>query len=215
MSYCIFVRATKQRRLLFLYSCVSIPIFVIYRITSPWTTTGTNDFLEQPQPLLYQVELQGAGANTGDVTWTYSTYNAANPSTGTQWTTPGADVDSTVISMELDDERGQHKFPTSSGFVEAIQGFVDGTFDNHGFLFKTEESQEYVDKKAEENTYKDYDTAYRPFHAEDAEDESSRPKLVVHYTKGTATDSSATSVVARKGPIVITVFVMAVAGLFF
>ena len=81
----------------------------MHRVTSPWTTTGTNDFLPQQQPLLYQVELQGAGANTGDVTWTHSTYDAADPSGGTKWTTDGADVDPIVISMEVDNESGQHK----------------------------------------------------------------------------------------------------------
>jgi len=164
--------------------CKGLVDVEMHRILSPWTTTGTNDFLEQPQPLLYQVELQGAGANTGDVTWTHSTYNAANPSLGTMWASPGGDVDSTVISMEMDDERGQHKFPTSEGFVAAIQGFVDGTFENNGFLFKTEESEEYQAQKAEANSYKDYDTAYRLFLAEDSEDESRRPVLVVHYEKG-------------------------------
>jgi len=161
--------------------CKGIVDVEMHRITSPWTTTGTNDFLPQQQPLLYQVELQGAGANTGDVTWTHSTYNAADPSGGTMWKTPGADVDPLVLSMELDNERGQHKFPSSHGFVDAIQGFVDGTYGNHGFLFKTEESDEYVALKAEENTYKDYDTAYRLFHGEDNEEQSNRPLLVVHY----------------------------------
>merc|ERR1712129_148532 len=96
---------------------------------------------------------------------------------GKKWRKPGADIDSTVITMEVDNERGQHKFPTSDEFVETIQGFVDGTFQNHGFLFKTEESEEYQAQKAEENTYKDYDTAYRLFHGEDAEDETKRPLL--------------------------------------
>jgi len=185
----------------------------MHRILGPWTTTGTNNFLEQPQPLLYDVELHGAGANTGDVTWTHSTYNAANPSKGTLWNNEGADIDSTVISMEADDERGQHKFPTSNEFVEAIQGFVDGTFQNHGFMFKTEESEEYQAQKAEENTYKDYDSAYRLFHGEDAEDEDKRPVLVVHYTKGS--DSSGTSVVARQQQVVIAVVFMAFTALSF
>jgi len=153
----------------------------MHQITSGWTTTGTNDFLAQQQPKLYQVELQGAGANSGDVTWTHSTYDAANPDGGTKWGAAGGDVDPLVISMEVDNERGQHKFPSSEGFVDAIQSFVDGTADNHGFLFKTEESDEYVALKAEENSYKDYDTAYRLFKGEDEEEEAERPILVVHY----------------------------------
>ena len=161
--------------------CKGVVDVEMHRITSPWTTTGTNDFLPQQQPLLQQVELQVAGANTGDVTWTHSSYNAADPSAGTKWGTEGGDTDANVISAEVDDERGQHKFPTSEGFVDAIQGFVDGTFENNGFLFKTEESAEYVALKAEENDYKDYDTAYRLFKAEDEEDEASKPLLVVHY----------------------------------
>eukprot|EP00585_Thalassiosira_rotula_P006736 CAMPEP_0196138492 /NCGR_PEP_ID=MMETSP0910-20130528/6111_1 /TAXON_ID=49265 /ORGANISM="Thalassiosira rotula, Strain GSO102" /LENGTH=599 /DNA_ID=CAMNT_0041399103 /DNA_START=3 /DNA_END=1802 /DNA_ORIENTATION=- len=163
--------------------CKGLVDVEMHRITSGWTTTGTNDFLAQQQPLLYQVELQGAGANSGDVTWTHSTYDAANPDGGgTRWGTAGGDVDPLVISMEVDDERGQHKFPSSEGFVDAIQSFVDGTADNHGFLFKTEESDEYVALKAEENSYKDYDTAYRLFKGEDEEEEAERPLLVVHYT---------------------------------
>ena len=63
-----------------------------------------------------------------------------------------------------------------------IQGFVDGTYENHGFLFKIEESADYVALKAEENTYKDYDTAYRLFRAEEEEEEEeNRLLLVVHY----------------------------------
>jgi len=200
--------------------CKGLVDVEMHRVTSPWTTTGVNDFLSQPQPLLYQVELQGAGANTGDVTWTHSTYNSADPSLGTKWTTPGADVDTSVLSMEIDNERSQHKFPSSKEFVAAIQGFVDGTFENHGFLFKTEESQEYVAQKAEENSYKDYDTAYRLFHGEDAEDEEKRPVLVVHYTLGSKSSiknvpTSSTSVVTRKERIMITVAFMAIATLFF
>jgi len=164
--------------------CKGLVDVEMHRILGDWATTGTNDFLEQPQPLLYQVELQGAGANTGDVTWTHSSYNAAKPTDGTLWDTPGGDVDNNVISMEVDNERGQHKFPTSDEFVDTIQGFVDRTIVNHGFLFKTEESAAYVAQKAEENTYKDYDTAYRLFHGEDAEDEESRPRLIVHYVEG-------------------------------
>ena len=86
--------------------------------------------------------------------------------------------------MEVDNERGQHKFPTSDAFVAVIQGFVDGSMENHRFLFKTEESDAYVAQKVEENTYTDYDTAYHLFHAEDAESEDSKPRLIVHYTKG-------------------------------
>jgi len=185
----------------------------MHRILGPWTSTGTNDFLEQPQPLLYDVELHGAGANTGDVTWTHATYNAANPTQGTLWANEGADVDSNVISMEVDDESGQHKFPTSDGFVDAIQGFVDGDFENHGFLFKTQESDEYRAQKAEENTYKDYDSAYRLFHGEDAEDEDKRPVLVVHYIK--PIESSAMLAATRKERAVVTAVFMASASLFF
>ena len=170
--------------------CKGLVDVEMHRITSPWTTTGTNEFLAQQQPLLQQVELQGAGANTGDVTWTHSTYNAADPSAGTKWATEGADIDPLVISMEVDNERGQHKFPTSDGFVDAIQGFVDGTYENHGFLFKTEESAGYVALKAQENTYKDYDSAYRLFRAEDEEEEANRPLLVVHYVLPIDNDSN-------------------------
>jgi len=179
----------------------------MHRITSPWTTTGTNDFLPQQQPLLYQVELQGAGANTGDATWTHSTYNAADSSAGTMWAAPGGDVDPLVISMEVDNERGQHKFPSSDGFVDAIQGIVDGTHGNYGFLFKTDESAEYIALKAEENTYKDYDTAYRLFHGEDNEDETKWPLLVVHYllpasiatADGTASDEETSAGISNDG----------------
>ena len=75
--------------------------------------------------------------------------------------------------------------------MAAIQGFVDGSFENHGFLFKTEESDEYVALKAEEKTYKDYDSAYRLFKGEDEESEADRPLLVIHYTLPViATDDS-------------------------
>jgi len=207
--------------------CKGLVDVEMHRILEDWTTTGTNDFLEQPQPLLYQVELQGAGANTGDVTWTHSSYDAANPSKGTYWETPGADIDNTVLSMEVDNERGQHKFPTSDEFVAVIQGIVDGTMDNHGFLFKTEESDAYVALKAEENSYKDYDTAYRLFHAEDAETEESRPRIIVHYTKGvrkmdtvendgrSEVKSSATSVLSRKQRIVAAMLSIAFTALIF
>lgn len=168
--------------------CKGLVDVEMHRIRSPWTTTGINDFLPQQQPLLQQVELQGAGANTGDVTWTHSTYNAADPSTGTKWATEGGDVDTQVISAEVDNESGQHKFPSSDAFVDAIQGFVDGNLENNGFLFKTEESAEYAALKAKENTYKDYDTAYRLFFGEDEEDEARRPLIVVHYIKPTAGD---------------------------
>merc|ERR1711935_23372 len=109
---------------------------------------------------------------------------------------------------------GQHKFPTSDEFVAVIQGIVDGTMDNHGFLFKTEESDAYVALKAEENSYKDYDTAYRLFHAEDAETEESRPRIIVHYTKGVFDDpsevkSSATSVLSKKQRIVAAMLLIA------
>jgi len=161
--------------------CKGIVDVEMYRVTSPWTTTGTNDFLQVDQPLLYQVELQGASANTEDVTWTYASYDATNPSNGISWSTPGGDIDPVLMSMEVDNERGQHKFPTSDAFVDAIQGMVDGTYENNGFLFKTDESEEYVAQKAEENSYKDYDTAYRLFHGEDAEDAGDLPILVVHY----------------------------------
>lgn len=171
--------------------CKGLVDVEMHRVTSAWTTTGANDFLPQQQPKLYQVELQGAGANTGDVTWTHATYDATDPvNKGVTWASPGADVDPLVLSMEVDNERGQHKFPSSAGFVKAVQGFVDGSVDNHGFLFKTEESDEYVAQKAEENSYKDYDTAYRLFKAEDEEEEANRPLLVVHYTVPVATKSS-------------------------
>ena len=63
----------------------------MHRVTGPWTTTGTNDFAPQQQPLLYQVELEGAGANTGDATWTHATYDAASPASGgVRWTTGAA-----------------------------------------------------------------------------------------------------------------------------
>lgn len=180
--------------------CKGLVDVEMHRVTSPWTVTGTNDFLPQQQPLLYQVELQGAGANTGDVTWTHSTYDAADPNGGVRWAQEGGDVDPEVISAEVDNERGQHKFPSSEGFVSAIQGMVDGTTENHGFLFKTEESDEYVAQKAEENTYKDYDTAYRLFKAEDEEAEADRPLLVVHYTLPLVTPDVVPTPAAPKPP---------------
>ena len=88
----------------------------MHRVTGPWTTTGTNDFAPQQQPLLYQVELEGAGANTGDATWTHATYDAASPASGgVKWGTAGGDVDADVLTTEVDNERGQHKFPSTAG----------------------------------------------------------------------------------------------------
>lgn len=154
----------------------------MFDMNKDWSSTGINAWIEQTESgLSTEIELKGRGANTGDSTWTYSSYNAANPTQGTKWDTPGGDYDtSSYLSAELGN-KGVMKFPTSDKFVKVIQDIVDGKRGNNGFLFKTEESDEYKKKVAEENIYKEYDTAYRVFHGHDAETESKRPMLVLHY----------------------------------
>ena len=81
-----------------------------------WSSTGINAWIEQTEAgLLTEIELKGAGANTGDSTWTYSSYNAANPTQGTKWDTPGGDYDTSgYLSAELGNKGDMKKIPTKS-----------------------------------------------------------------------------------------------------
>lgn len=163
---------------------VDIEMFVMIK---DWASSGTNAWIEQSEAgKLTEIELQGAAANTGDSTWIYSNYDSANPDQGTKWATPGGDYDASGHISAERDHRNEHKFPSSEKFVKVIQEIIDGKRGNYGFLLKTEESEEYRKKVAEENSYKNYDTAYRVFHGHDVTTVSKRPKLVLHYEINTA-----------------------------
>jgi len=150
----------------------------MHRVTSKWESTGTNDFEESKKSgNPDQIALNGVLANTGDVTWSYTKYNAMNPTRGTQWNIPGGDYDRVVLSAEVDfgNHASVHKFPSTDEFVATLQDFIDGIFENHGFLFKSAE-----DVAAVEESNPNRKSAYRVFHGMDQE-EGKSPVLVIHY----------------------------------
>jgi len=129
-----------------------------FLVTRDWGSTGTNEITAK--------EVTGFLANKGDVTWEYAVYPSV------PWSKAGGDIGADVIASELDvSNRVVHKFHSEDNFVEAVQGMVEGTVENYGFLLKT----------AEDVSGGDGDTAYRVFHGTEHENEVDRPKLFVHY----------------------------------
>lgn len=77
---------------------------------------------------------QGAAAQTGDATWLRGLFDTVS------WTTPGGDfaAASSAITSVGTDLVAYHW--TGAGLVADVQGWVDGTFANHGWLLRGEET---------------------------------------------------------------------------
>lgn len=103
---------------------------------------------------------QGAPPTTGDCTWSYAMW----PST--LWNTPGGDFSPVVSATQQVVGQASYTW-NASGLKSDVQGWVDGTFANHGwFLLGNESAPITVKRFAARN----YPTA------------SFRPTLVVDYT---------------------------------
>jgi len=95
------------------------PDMQAHRVTAFWTTEASSASGGGSIP---------ANATTGDVTWKYSSYNSLT------WTNPGGDFEPEVLSLETNKEREDHIFPSTQALVDVVQGWVDGTYPNYGFM---------------------------------------------------------------------------------
>jgi hypothetical protein len=77
---------------------------------------------------------QGAAAQTGDATWLRSLFDTVS------WTAPGGDfVAASSAATSVGTELIAYQW-TGAGLAADVQGWVDGTFDNHGWLLRGEET---------------------------------------------------------------------------
>jgi len=95
------------------------PDIQAHRITSFWTSEASS--ASRNGNLL-------ANAAAGDVTWKYSSYESLT------WKNPGGDFDPKVLSVETNKEREDHIFPTTPALVDVVQGWIEGTYPNYGFM---------------------------------------------------------------------------------
>jgi hypothetical protein len=123
----------------------------IHRALSAWGE-GTSDGSGQGG--------QGAAPTTGDCTWTYAQWpNVA-------WNTLGGDYTSSISASQQVTGQGFYNW-NASGLKSDVQGWLDGTFANHGwFLLGNETAPITVKRFAARN----YPTA------------SFRPSLTIEYT---------------------------------
>lgn len=74
---------------------------------------------------------QGGAAQEGDATWNF----ARVQSSGNQaWQTPGGDFVEPVLSSASIPNAGNASFPSSSEWVDVVQGWLDGSRDNFGLI---------------------------------------------------------------------------------
>jgi len=135
----------------------------LYQVTTPWTTTDTNDLVLIANNDLPVVE--GSAAAKEDCTWTHSSYPSA------KWDTPGGDFDRyQELSEDAVDASGKHWFGSSRNARDVVQGWVDGSSPNYGFaLVGPENNNDMPNNK------------YNIYHGVGSEGWQ-KPKLIIKYT---------------------------------
>lgn len=144
----------------------STPLISLYAVTTQWTTTAnTDNVLDVPT-------LQGGPASQQDCTWTHSSYPDV------RWTAPGGDYDDAKeLSEDAVDAEGKHWFGSTKNTRDAVQGWIENTQPNYGFLLVGPEEEE----SDADNKY-----AYNVYHGMDSDDDAKRPTLVLKYTSPSA-----------------------------
>jgi len=102
----------------------------------------------------------GAPSTAGDATWLHTFFSTDF------WTSPGGDFDAIVSDTQVVNSIGLYTW-SSLGMISDVQGWVDDSSTNFGWLLKN------VDE-TDAQTAKRFDTK---------ENESGRPMLTVEYTK--------------------------------
>lgn len=103
---------------------------------------------------------QGAAPTPGDCTWTYAMWPNVT------WNTPGGDFSSVVSATQQVVGQASYTW-NASGLKSDVQGWVDGTFANHGWFLLGNETAPITVKR---------------FAARNHPTASFRPTLVVDYT---------------------------------
>jgi len=134
----------------------------LYRVTTPWTTTDTNDLtLTAGNDLPV---LEGAKAANKDCTWTHSSYPSA------KWNTPGGDYDRyQELSADAVDASGRHWFGSTRNARDVVQEWLDGSAPNYGFALVGPEKNDMPNSK------------YNIYHGVGSQNWQ-QPKLIIKYT---------------------------------
>jgi hypothetical protein len=119
----------------------------LFEVTTPWHG-GTNGTTRHAGPGFGGAGHGFAPPNPGDPTWNFASYNTV------PWTTPGGDFSSTesadtVVSQNLN---SPYTWGSTSQMVADVQGWLNGTLANHGWLLKN-------DSEATSQTFRAFYTA--------------------------------------------------------
>ena len=89
-------------------------------------------------------EGSGGPAFAGDATWSDAIYDDIS-----NWTSPGGDFDaSPSSSINLNTGLGLYTIPSTASMVADVQGWVDDSNSNHGWLLKLDPANEVVSQSA-------------------------------------------------------------------
>lgn len=115
----------------------------------------------------------GSLAEDGDATWRYRYYDTITPPLGPEWTTMGGDFVATASgSATVGASNGNYTWTTSLGMVAAVQGWLDNSSTNYGWIVIGNESTTGTAKR---------------FNSRHSTNASQRPRLTINYTLPAAT----------------------------
>ena len=83
----------------------------------------------------------GGAAQSNDATWQHRFFNTQN------WAIPGGDFSSAVSASTGVGGSGTHSWAATSALIADVQGWLDDTSSNHGWLLKGDESRSRTAKR--------------------------------------------------------------------
>lgn len=104
---------------------------------------------------------QGAPAGPGDATWLHALYNTS------PWAAPGGDFDTSASTLAVVSDVGAYHWPSTTGLVDDVQGFLDTPGQNFGWALVGDETASQTAKR--------FSTREEPL-------VELRPNLIVEYT---------------------------------
>jgi len=109
---------------------------------------------------------RGASATTDDATWVYPFYGAT-----TTWTNSGGDFATTASAFTSVDDVGSYTWGSTSKMVADVQGWLDDSSSNFGWIVLGDESEAQTAKR---------------FDSKENATDANRPALTIDYTTAAA-----------------------------
>jgi len=127
----------------------------LHRLNGPWGEAGSDAPGEEGQGIL---------AESGDATWSHSTFNTQT------WVNPGGDFDINPSASTIVEGVGSYTWK-GSGITEDVKNWLNGSSENHGWILIGQEGEKISSKR---------------FNSRENSESATHPKLTIYYSESTS-----------------------------